>query len=115
MKSSEMRVEPGEIRTGGMMENGRSVLLCVNNQWKRKVKRALRMSVGIATVCLYLPCGTLGQGTTGTLRGQILDPSGAVVPEAQVTITNQQTGVVTKVLTSTVGTYNVPSLLPGLV
>ena len=28
------------------------------------------------------------------LRGQILDPSGAVVPEADVTITNQQTGVV---------------------
>ena len=98
-----------------MMVNGRSVLLGGNGQWRRGVKRALEMSLGIAVLFAFVfAVGTLGQGTTGTLRGQILDPSGAVVPEAQVTITNQQTGVVTKVVTSSVGTYNVPSLLPGL-
>lgn len=55
-----------------------------------------------------------GQGTTGALRGQVLDPSGSVVPEAEITVTNQETGVTVKTTSSSAGTYNLPSLIPGL-
>jgi outer membrane receptor protein involved in Fe transport len=53
------------------------------------------------------------QRTTGTLRGQILDPQGAVVPSAKVTVTNQATGVDTPIAASSSGVFDAPSLIPG--
>ncbi|HKW34419.1 MAG TPA: TonB-dependent receptor [Candidatus Acidoferrum sp.] len=63
---------------------------------------------------LFSSGSAFGQGTTGTLRGQVLDPAGAVVPNAEVTVTNQETGVSVKVTTTSAGTYALPSLIPGL-
>jgi hypothetical protein len=53
------------------------------------------------------------QRTTGTLRGQILDPQGAVVSNAQVTVTNEATAVTETLSTSSAGTYELPAVLPG--
>lgn len=53
------------------------------------------------------------QRTTGTLRGQVLDPSGAAVPGAEVVVNNNATGVETRATTTSAGTYAIPSLLPG--
>jgi len=53
------------------------------------------------------------QAATGILRGQVLDPQGAVVPSAQLTVVNQATGVTQKLVTSSAGTYSLPSVLPG--
>src|SRR5438270_597660 len=53
------------------------------------------------------------QTTTGTLRGQILDPQGAVVSNAQVTVTNEATAVTETLSTSSAGTYELPAILPG--
>src|SRR5262249_8211137 len=68
----------------------------------------------VTALLLLLPHPAFAQRTTGTLRGQVLDPTGAIVPDAPVTVTNQETGVSGKVLTTTAGTYAVPSLIPGL-
>jgi outer membrane receptor protein involved in Fe transport len=67
-------------------------------------------------VLLYVLTGAaaLGQTTTGRLRGQVLDPSGGAVANAQVTVTNQQTGVTVTTTTTSAGTYELPSVLPGL-
>jgi Carboxypeptidase regulatory-like domain len=66
-------------------------------------------------LCFFLTGNVvLGQKTTGRLRGQIVDPSGAVIPNAQVTVTNQETAVAVTVFTTTAGTYELPSVLPGL-
>ena len=67
----------------------------------------------IATA-LFFSVSAFAQGTTGTLRGQVLDPASAVVPNAEVTITNQETGVSVKVTTTSAGTYSLPSLIPGM-
>jgi carboxypeptidase family protein/TonB-dependent receptor-like protein len=53
------------------------------------------------------------QRTTGTLRGQVLDPAGAVVADARVTATNKGTGVSQTIVTTSAGTYYFPSVLPG--
>jgi len=53
------------------------------------------------------------QRATGTLRGQVLDPQGAAVSSAKVTITNEDTGVTQSLQTTSAGTWNLPSVIPG--
>jgi outer membrane receptor protein involved in Fe transport len=53
------------------------------------------------------------QSTTGTLRGQVLDAQGATIASAKVRVTNQDTGVVSSTVSSSAGTWNFPSLIPG--
>jgi len=78
-------------------------------------RRNLRQQLPAAVVCvlLLLTISAFGQSTTGTLRGQVLDPQGATVANAEVKVANQETGVVSNTATSSAGTWNVPSLLPG--
>ncbi len=49
----------------------------------------------------------------GEVRGTVLDASGAAVPGVDITITETQTGIVTRVTTGGSGVYAVPSLSPG--
>ena len=44
----------------------------------------------------------------------MLDPQSAAVPDAEVTVINQETGVGIKVKTTSAGTYSLPALIPGL-
>jgi hypothetical protein len=53
------------------------------------------------------------QSPTGSIRGVITDPQGAVIPKANVTVTNKATGDVRKVDTGDDGIYLVSTLLPG--
>ena len=55
----------------------------------------------------------LAQRLDGTLRGTVLDPSGATVPGAAVKVTNQATGVELTTQTSSAGIYIFPNLLVG--
>jgi hypothetical protein len=47
------------------------------------------------------------------LSGTVTDPSGAIIPEAQVTIKNTATGVSVTKTTNASGFYTAPNLLPG--
>jgi hypothetical protein len=51
--------------------------------------------------------------TSGTMRGAVKDPNGAVVPDATITLTFDATGISRNVKTSGDGTYAITSLLPG--
>ena len=66
-------------------------------------------------VCLFLLVQNFayGQGATATIFGTVTDPSGAVVPGAQVTVTNSATGAVRTTETSDLGNYSLTSLVPG--
>lgn len=76
--------------------------------------RRLIYSAVVLGLALIFSMPAAAQRITGTLRGQVLDPSGAAVPNAQVTATNQDTGVTVKMATTSAGTYSFPSLIPGL-
>src|SRR2546426_4198559 len=54
------------------------------------------------------------QTTSGTITGIVTDPSNAVVPGAQITLTNRATGLQRETLASDAGEYRVPLLPPGL-
>ena len=74
--------------------------------------RGLLYSALILGLALVFSMPMAAQRITGTLRGQVLDPSGAAVPDAQVTATNQETAVLLKVATTSAGTHSLPTLLP---
>lgn len=48
-----------------------------------------------------------------TILGKVTDPTGAVIPNAQITVTSQETGVKTTTVSNASGGYTVPFLLPG--
>jgi hypothetical protein len=52
--------------------------------------------------------------TFGEITGVVTDPSGAVVANATVTVTNPATNFTRKVTTNASGNYSFPALLPGL-
>ncbi len=52
-----------------------------------------------------LPKATFGQVDTGAIRGTVTDPSGAVVTNAKVTLTNESTGLSASTTTASDGTY----------
>ena len=54
-----------------------------------------------------------GGGSSGSLTGKITDPSGAVVPNANVSITNSTTNQSFEVTTDNEGVYRVQNLPPG--
>ena len=51
--------------------------------------------------------------STATLSGTITDPTGAVVPQAKITVHGIATGLDRLVISDSAGNYTVPSLLPG--
>src|SRR5882762_10349366 len=63
----------------------------------------------IATVPLRVNAQVAG----GMLSGAVKDSSGAVIPNAQVTITDVATGVTRTVSAGSSGLYTAPNLLPG--
>lgn len=67
----------------------------------------------VGVLILVFAGPAFSQRTTGTLRGQVLDPAGAAIANARVTATNEETGVSVASTTTSAGTYDFPSLLPG--
>lgn len=76
-------------------------------------RQLIYFAAALACVLSLLTSVAVGQSTTGTLRGQVLDPQGASIANAKIRITNQETGVVSNTATSSAGTWNLPSLIPG--
>ncbi len=81
------------------------------------VFRALRSAIAgcAATLCTVLAASTLvfAQATTATVRGNIQDSSGAVLPGATVTLTNQGTKAVQTAVSDDRGQYLFAGLFPG--
>ena len=55
----------------------------------------------------------MAQQATANVNGVVKDPSGAAIANAQVELTNVNTGVVRKTTTNTDGIYTFPSVVPG--
>ncbi len=72
-------------------------------------------SIALIALCVCL----LGTGSRvlaqalGGLNGTVTDSAGAVIPGAQIEVTNEATGVVEKTASSPAGAFSVTALLPG--
>ena len=72
----------------------------------------------IATLLVYVYClpgvvNAQSGANSGQIVGQVLDPSGAAVPAARVTVLNKETNYTREVVTDSAGRYAVPLVLLG--
>jgi hypothetical protein len=72
-----------------------------------------RIALVLAILLFGIATQTPAQTVTGSIRGTITDPSGAVVADARITATNVNTGVATTATTDRGGAYNIQALPIG--
>jgi Carboxypeptidase regulatory-like domain len=82
--------------------------------FRLSIKRvSIFASFGVLAVIFLVSVPGHSQVAGATLIGTVTDPSGAVIPNAQVSITNTATGITTNVTTNSAGFYATPNLIPG--
>src|SRR5687768_9272041 len=64
-------------------------------------------------VALSTAAPSYAQKITGTIRGTVTDATGAVVPGAKVTVTNEETGLTRSAATGSAGIYAFAELPVG--
>ena len=72
-----------------------------------------RACLGTLLSFLFLAAAAFGQSGSASLTGIVQDTSGGVVPGASVVIRNVDTGVETRAVSSSTGSYTFPSLPVG--
>ncbi len=77
------------------------------------LKRFWTIVVCASVLCLASVCVLAQLAGTGTIQGTVSDPSGAVIPHAQVTLTENSTGVKHQTATSSGGVFSFPNLVVG--
>jgi carboxypeptidase family protein/TonB-dependent receptor-like protein len=81
---------------------------------KQHSRVTLRLLCLAAILLLGLSGVVLAQETTGRINGQVVDPVGAIVPNAEVMLTNTSTRQERKVQTDENGNYAFTQLQPGM-
>ncbi len=67
-----------------------------------------------SVILLFAGLATLyGQTERGSIRGTVLDSSGAVLPGAKITATSATTNIAVSTVSESGGNYNIPELPPG--
>jgi len=77
---------------------------------RKKRYLVLLLPILLATI---LATSGWSQSFNATISGLVTDPSGAVVPEAELTLTEISTGAVTKLATGSDGLFRFPNLPRG--
>jgi len=76
---------------------------------------ANRLKAGlVAALLLLFAFPAAAQDARGTVLGRVTDASGAIVPNAEIRITNEATGVPVSAKTNDNGNYVLPYLIPGI-
>jgi hypothetical protein len=76
---------------------------------------AWRVAMKLLVFCaaLSLTIGIVRAQTAGEITGEVKDQSGAVAPNAAVTVTNIETSLSRETTTNSAGVYSFPNLVPG--
>jgi hypothetical protein len=80
--------------------------------WTSRQLLPVAISLAVCLCFCFSPSSMHAQGLSG-LTGTVTDQSGAVVPEAKVTVTNNSTSIVHTAVTTSQGTYFITDLIPG--
>src|SRR5688500_9577152 len=75
--------------------------------------RRLACGAALSALACGMSTAAYAQATTGAIRGQVTDQSGAAVASATVTVTHVPTGSTATSVTDLSGFYSVRGLRPG--
>jgi len=73
----------------------------------------VRRSLCVLAALFLSVVSALGQFATAEFNGSVLDQSGAVLPGATITVTEESTGLVRSAVTSDAGRFVLPAIQPG--
>src|ERR1700753_3344918 len=76
------------------------------------IKKIAVVRLILSVLMLGMPLPVFAQFAPGSARGTVTDPSGAVVPQADVTVANT-TGLSRKIKSTASGAFEVKGLVPG--
>jgi hypothetical protein len=79
-----------------------------------QVERNVLAVMAILTAALAVGPAVFGQTSAGRITGVVLDSSGALIPNAQLTARNVETGLESKTSSNTEGNYALYPLPPGV-
>jgi hypothetical protein len=89
-------------------------MISMNRFMGQRVRISGWIRLAMALLLVLPALGAYAQYENGSLVGSIHDSSGAVIPNVNVTVTNNATGIVSNVTTNASGDYEVPSLRYGI-
>ena len=69
-----------------------------------------RYILAAVLTCLLFTSRSLAQSSSGSITGTVKDPTGSLVPAAEVEVINDGTGSTRRMTTSSAGVFNVPNL-----
>lgn len=79
----------------------------------RRIEVLRFLAFGAISFLLLGNSATAQSRQSGEIRGTVMDQTGAVIPDVEVTITNVLTGVSLSTKTNAAGVYEAPSVPPG--
>jgi len=85
-----------------------------SSSWSQSKRGSLRF--GLVVACLALlafPSASWAQRSAASINGTVKDTTGAVIPQAAITLTNTQTNVTQTAVTNDTGEYVIQNILPG--
>src|SRR5262245_47085424 len=77
------------------------------------MKRFLNFLAVVSFLCLFTCVTAWGQGATAQISGTVRDQSGAVLPGAEITATQTETGATRMAVSNETGSYILPNLAVG--
>ncbi|MBI4472940.1 MAG: TonB-dependent receptor [Acidobacteria bacterium] len=83
------------------------------DMYERSSRHRLLLHLLVALCVIGISIPAVAQSGRGVITGIVKDASGAVVPGADITITEKTTGVETKSATTDAGVYRAPYMPPG--
>ena len=112
-----MKRNTGTLRLVGPLPNPQDLTVDPSETSSREVLARLLRTTGsllaVLLVCMSLGNAAWAQEFRGTISGSVADPNGAMIPGAEITVTEQSTGTTSHVTSDNTGQYVVPFLLPG--
>src|ERR1051326_7424344 len=103
----ESEINPS-FRRGAQFSGWQTQLPCPGKRGQNEMKRArfASLSLLLLGLLLLLPSQSFGQAVYGSIFGTVTDPTGAVIPNAKVTVTDVRKGTSDVYTTNESGNYS---------
>src|SRR5271170_465373 len=96
---------PGSFLGGNLQHTPSSRVVMIPSKSTRAMRAVAFGLFLVLSSTLFFSSALLGQVSTGTITGTVTDSSGAVIPNATLTITNPATAATRAVTANTQGSY----------